>query len=754
MLRINGIHSDELGKGSEETEQNRKLQRNVGELVRRIDNLHQSANRVEDVFSEDLLGLRVRLREFALKLLHADPEKFGLKYLEIVWRKAWHEPVTLARQVGGASVGCVLLDSHLLSGLGQYHHLLLGLAEQYGWPPGLKLDLVSRLEFGFSGSKAKKYSGSKWMLDVVARCLVWLGDLSRYRLEFSENIERRRAETLAKKYYSACACIKPGFGLAYSQLAAISRDSNAGINPLFFYLKCVTSRERFDGGESNLRRLLDKSENEVNNLMDKPAAEVASAYLVQLVANLIDDRKEDEVIQACQQSLSSVHQAIAGGHRVESTWLARLTACVVLVIIKLGDGSAASSRTGLCHAWMLALTSHLAGMVVTGLGKGLWGEDWSETSISTEDTKTEEEEPEEEPDSKVEKKKRKKFVDLLRRRRVSNSGSSIDSDLSEDDEPPSISDDDFDSDESDDIYFSDSEEDDDVSGSDEDVVIESVEEELPDTRRVVEVVDQMGLLPALNLCFVWLRAQPQVLAGMGDGGNQLWTKLARLFTLLNLESDKYVKNDKISRIKAKNNAAPIDEEFYIRDTDMFENQLKEIEWSRNIVGGTVGETAARVSRVASWSWLVDRKECTIRWREGEGRAVIVETAQPEKKNVMKHMAELWLKRSHIFQAISAAHDDSPGLSGLLHADVPDRRPPLLDGRLGGAEATQSFDRLQAAIPVGVGAQRRDQGHARPSGPRADRLRCGARGGCQRERRHAGSLRPWHEAHRPEALPHR
>ena len=100
MLRINGIHSDELGKGSEETEQNRKLQRNVGELVRRIDNLHQSANRVEDVFSEDLLGLRVRLREFALKLLHADPEKFGLKYLEIVWpRRGTNLSHWLARSV-------------------------------------------------------------------------------------------------------------------------------------------------------------------------------------------------------------------------------------------------------------------------------------------------------------------------------------------------------------------------------------------------------------------------------------------------------------------------------------------------------------------------------------------------------------------------------------------------------------------------------------------------------------------------------
>merc|ERR1719495_3118575 len=98
----------------------RKLQRNVAELVRRIDNVHQG--RVGDVFSEEALGLRVRLREYTLKLLHSDPDRYALKYLEVQWRKAWHEPVSLARQLDG---GKVLLDTHLLAGIGQFHNLLL-----------------------------------------------------------------------------------------------------------------------------------------------------------------------------------------------------------------------------------------------------------------------------------------------------------------------------------------------------------------------------------------------------------------------------------------------------------------------------------------------------------------------------------------------------------------------------------------------------------------------------------------------------
>ena len=42
MLRIHGLHTDDFPRGDGETsDAARKLQRNVAELVRRIDGLHQ-----------------------------------------------------------------------------------------------------------------------------------------------------------------------------------------------------------------------------------------------------------------------------------------------------------------------------------------------------------------------------------------------------------------------------------------------------------------------------------------------------------------------------------------------------------------------------------------------------------------------------------------------------------------------------------------------------------------------------------------
>ena len=77
---------------SEQHEQTRKVLRHVAEAVRRIEERQRAAAGVEAVFSLELLTLRARLRELTGKLL-------ATKAMEVYWRKAFHEPVALARKL-------------------------------------------------------------------------------------------------------------------------------------------------------------------------------------------------------------------------------------------------------------------------------------------------------------------------------------------------------------------------------------------------------------------------------------------------------------------------------------------------------------------------------------------------------------------------------------------------------------------------------------------------------------------------------
>ncbi len=53
---------------------------------------------------------------------------------------------------------------------------------------------------------------------------------------------------------------------------------------MFFYLKCVTSREKFPGGETNLSRLLERAVLLPQGQEEKSPEDLAVASLLQLVA--------------------------------------------------------------------------------------------------------------------------------------------------------------------------------------------------------------------------------------------------------------------------------------------------------------------------------------------------------------------------------------------------------------------------------------------------------------------------------------
>ena len=98
-----------------------------------------------------------------------------------------------------------------------------------------------------------------WLEGVVHKCLVYLGDLARYRLELLGDDEQDLGGTVAGRYYQMALQVVPGVGLPYNQLATLAGSKNHGLDQVYYYLRAVTSQVGFEGGEANLRRVLEKN---------------------------------------------------------------------------------------------------------------------------------------------------------------------------------------------------------------------------------------------------------------------------------------------------------------------------------------------------------------------------------------------------------------------------------------------------------------------------------------------------------------
>jgi len=656
MLKLSGIQLDDFNK-NDLSEQTKKIYRYVTEALRRIEERHQKAKKIEDVFSKELLNLRLKLREYTNKLIHADPTGAGTRAIDIYWRKGIHDPVTLSKQLRGDVLSPRekgYLGSHLLSGIGHYHHLLLGLAEVHNWKPNMRLDFLDSFAYGHSHvpEKRKEKAATQadiltWLENITHKCLVYLGDLGRYRLEMLGEAEMGVGGAIAARYYHMALQVKPGPGLPYNQLATLSAGDNHGLDQVYYYLRCVTSQEGFEGGDANLRRVLEKNVGRYNEMEKGDAKEMAVVALVQLVHLVLTEGGQEEVTLACQHSLSGLHQVLQeaeGG--MGGGWLEKIVAVMIMMIQKLGGNNKAAVRRSLCQAYMLALFSHLAGMFTTVVNKAVYGVEYVEESVEENDEVVEEKK-EEKKDEEL-KKKRKGLAALLRRRRAPNSGSS-DPDSDQSDEEIFYSDEeDSESALSDSLGLSDSE-----IESDDDVVVEEAVK-LPNTEEIIRAAVKTGLLPSLRLCCCWFSACPEVLKQAGPSSGQLWTNLARMFNCLelrsrpgSLESSKSV----VSRMADSRGDWPLEEDWLVRGLQIVSSQQDTVDWAKSGPQGELDEGVGRLQELAKWrEWLSKQQGVGLRWNQEKGKATVGvkksipnPVPEPEKKDVMKHMAELWLR---------------------------------------------------------------------------------------------------------------
>ena len=356
--------------------------------------------------------------------------------------------------------------------------------------------------------------------------------------------------------------------------------------------------------------------------------------LLQLVKIVFDGGSQEQVTAGCQHSLACLHAGLEKRDQLELTgaWLSTVVSVVILLVQVKAEP--------VCQAWLMAFMSHLAGKIV------------SQVLDKYPQLEVKEEAEEDTPDiidnkvENVKKPKKNKLENLLRRRRTRGQSGSEGEDSEESSDEIVESEEDPDNDEDEEFESSDGFQIDSSSDEDDDDVVVEEEEPTSATQRDLVDVSNDELLPAFLLCFTWLKQHPFLLAQTGHGSEQMWTNLTNIFNLLNTDQrDALEMSDEVEEClnNVENVAVPLPEDWMIRGHNKDEDKTRN--WSQTF-HNNFDEKVMRLVRVGQFrDWICQHPDSKITWdKEKKLVRFKKDVEASDKKNVMKHMAELWLKQ--------------------------------------------------------------------------------------------------------------
>lgn len=298
-------------------EQTRRLHKGITDIAKRLDEQKSRALTITDLFTPSGETLRVKLKDYCVRLITKDPVEYARKIEELLWRKAFYDIVYASKKLrkGNAwnETEKAMLCVHLAVGVGFYHHLILKLQLEYD------LDLVGTIDFVFTQNvtgllNAKnKANQSKHHTEEVRQCvmrlihrsLVCLGDLARYKLELDPYWD----PMIAKRYYKMAIAVDPNIGMPHNQLGTIAGNKNYGLDAAYHYMRCILCSEPFEGAEGNLKRAI------VTHSVctdEKYLTHVCVSRLFSLLQLWeYDVPNSDRINQECQDLLTSIENCLS-----------------------------------------------------------------------------------------------------------------------------------------------------------------------------------------------------------------------------------------------------------------------------------------------------------------------------------------------------------------------------------------------------------------------------------------------------------
>ncbi|KAJ8915213.1 hypothetical protein NQ315_015436 [Exocentrus adspersus] len=681
-------------------ELSKKLYRTISEQSKRLDDARSCARTIGDLFAPNLQVLRRKFCEYCERLIFSDPIFYGKKGEELLWRKGYYEVVATAKKLKKKEYlpeDTSNLQAHINAGIGFYHHLISKVQCEFNLGFKNCIDFTVLYE-GNKDSSEFNPEALNWARQSIHQCLIYLGDLNRYKLDIYPNWEA----TVAIRYYLQAVSYRPDYGMPHNQMGTLAMNQNLFLDAVYHYMRCLACKFPFEGTTNNLHGLFDKKfqlpdESRENCIIEHGRSENVKRFLARFLL-LIDiwyfDKKVAKVYSLCHQTYKNLEECLVytkppsseSGETptdiesieteptppyLSSDMIFKISIICLLCISKLRTSN--SPQVSTLVAFTLAIYSQLIQNITTHIEESVLNYPLTETMGKNVKGRG---------ILKDLMNGKKRSKSQLRRRKALKIESDEESEASGSEDAYSSSDDSFISDSEDVLAESSEEESDIIKVSDEsncgtpkeplvngfqngvtnpspDVAVPDETKtkediikkvQLMDVNDMLEIISEEGALHSIKILNDWLRHDPEVLKSCGINTRTLIRQITHLLNLINinLSNPKIIgMNFKLSEIIHKQGRLPLSEDVILKGVELLAEAQKDLDWNYiQSRGMTVKEEAVvRIVKLISFGkYLTTVEETGVSFDEEKNVFVCKENDKGgAEKSSVSIMEELELQ---------------------------------------------------------------------------------------------------------------
>jgi protein SMG5 len=627
-------------------------------------------------------------------LIFSDPVLYGKKGEELLWRKGYYDVVSTAKKLKKKDYTpdeICNLQTHINAGIGFYHHMISKLQGEFN----LNLNYVVDFSVGANPVKNDvRTECLEWASLSVHQCLIYLGDLSRYKLEVNPKSE----STLAFRYYLQAISFKSDHGMPHNQMGTLAMNQNKFLDAVYHYMRCLACTVSFEGTVNNLHSLFDKNSKYLEQLPLEPNSDCISQsdkndHLKRFIARfllLIDiwyfNKKVTKVYSLCHQTYKDLEECLSmlktsscesptesesvdtdsGGEHLNSDMIFKVTVICLLCISKLQKSNHHQASTAV--AFTLAIYSQLVQNVSNHIQESVLNYPLPEVEVKIEQTNGI-------VKDLLKKSQRKRNASKLRRRKALSVESESDASEGENDVDSDVSSDDSFVSDSENVLAESSDEETDAKKSDENDK-ESVENEEKvdvikkikrmDVNDMLEIITEEGSLQAIKIINDWLMQDTEIIKSCGTSTRSLLRQITNMLNLININ----VKSSKLSGIKLNVNDAikneekiPLSEDVVLKGIDILGKAHKNVDWNYLHKHGmnTKEESVTRIVKFMAFGrFLTAIEETGIGFDEHQNVFVCKTEENDEVKTSTAAVEDLEMQEAESASVINDKESDSKG----------------------------------------------------------------------------------------------